>query len=358
MINWTYWRLSTAIALTLAVTPLPAKSNINSAEIIADSMSLSCIAWTPTGVCFWLKCRVFPPSCSVETSLKVRHYNPDAIVQVYQTPGDTPWGEMSFVSDALSLGQSGATPADAGRMSGKARNKDKGRDLRKQSAKVINRHVDIIGSPGLLPVSELLGSMEYGCESGVTPFVPYFVSTLDYFSWKFPYADFLNVATFVPGMREVGEREDGGNPTMLFTGRFGNVFPRIGSLVQNDTYKASAVFAQRAADIVTDPSAMHVYNYLGDRSGRDGYWPPGQVKEFTSKEGKWQMLYPKSDSSCHIFGEPSTRDTGNVQEALFDGYQSRRSNNGDYVWQLWRPYECCEKKGQIFLYSIDIASGN
>ncbi|MDC9514470.1 TIGR03756 family integrating conjugative element protein [Pseudoalteromonas sp. CST5] len=351
------------VGLIFSFKPLPAKADINSAEIIQESLSFSCVAWRPTGVCFWLKCRPFPPSCSVETSIKVRHYNPDAIVQVYQTPGETPWDEMSFVSELVSLGQSGSTPANADRITAKDRSKDKGKDKRKQSSKIISRHVDIIGSPGLLPISEVLGSTDYGCESGVQPFQPYYVSTLDYFSWKFPYTEFLKLATFVPGMREVGERNDGQNETFLFTGRFGNVYPRIGSLMQNDTYKASAVFAQRAADIATDTSALHVYNFLGEKNSKDGWWPPGQVKEWTSKEGKWQMLYPRAESQCHIFGEDSTRkdqtidtDMPNMTEYVYDGYQHRRSDDGNYAWQLWRPYTCCEKKGQVFLFSIDTDS--
>ena len=340
----------------ISVTPSKAYANINSADIIQDSLSFSCISWKPTGVCFWLKCRVFPPSCSVETSLKVRHYNPDAIVQVYQTPGDVPWEEMSFVSKLVAFDQTGSTPANADRITGADRSKKKGKDKRKQSSKIISRHVDIIGSPGLLPVSEVLGSTDYGCESGVTPFMPYYVSTLDYYSWKFPYSEFLEPATYVPGMREVGERKDGGNETFLFSGRFGNVYPRIGSLMQNDTYKASTVFAQRAADIATDSSALHIYTFLGEEKSKDGWWPPGQVKEWTSKEGKWQMLYPKAESGCHIFGEESTRKDGSAIDALYDGYQHRRSDDGNYAWQLWRPYSCCEKKGQIFLFSIDTDS--
>jgi len=337
------------------------KADVNSAEIIQNSLSFNCVAWAPTGVCFWLKCRPFPPSCSVKTSLKVRHYNPDAIVQVYQTPGDVPWDEMSFVSEFAELGQSGITPANADRMTGQDRSSSKGKNKRKQSSKIMSRHVDIIGSPGLFPVSEGLGSTEYGCESGVQPYMPYFISTVDYFSWKFPYTEFLNLATFVPGMREVGERKDGENETFLFTGRFGNVYPRIGSLMQNDTYKASAVFAQRAADIVTDNFALHLYQFLGEKNSKQGWWPPGQTKEWTSKEGKWQMLYPKAESKCHIFGEPSTREDVKVSSSgatnvLYDGYQKRRSDDGNYAWQFWRPYECCEKKGQIFLYSIDIDS--
>lgn len=315
------------------------RAGINSLDIAQDSISFSCIDWQPTGVCFWLRCSAFPPSCSVNTSLRVRHYNPDAVVQVYQTPGDVPWDEMSFVSKLVSLGQTANTPATLNQRGGAPR----------QSSKIISRHVDVIGSPGLLPVSELFGSTEYGCESGVTPFIPYYVSTLDYYSWKHPYVEALRLATIVPGMREVGERRDGENETFLFTGRFGNVYPRIGSLMQNDSYKASAVFAQRAADIVTDSSAFHVYNFLGEQGGWSGWWPPGQVKEWTSRDGKWQQLYPYKDSGCHIFGEPSTR----RNSVIYDGYQHRRSNDGNYAWQLWRPYECCERKGQTLLFVVE-----
>ncbi|HCF4369869.1 TPA: TIGR03756 family integrating conjugative element protein, partial [Pseudomonas aeruginosa] len=27
--------------------------------------------------------------------------------------------------------------------------------------------------------------------------------------------------------------------------------------------------------------------------------------------------------------------------------------DGDYAWALWRPYSCCQRKGQIFLGSTD-----
>ena len=349
--------LLTTLLLTIPYNP-SVKAEISSVEIMEESLSFTCVDWKPTGVCFWLKCRPFPPSCSVETSLKVKHYNPDAIVQVYQTPGEVPWDEMSFVSELFSLGQTGVTPSNNKQISGQnlaaKSKKEKSKKSKKPNSKIISRHVDVIGSPGLIPISQGLGSTEYGCESGVTMFQPYFVSMLDYYSWRFPYTDFLKVATFIPGMREVGEREDGGNETFLFTGRFGSVYPRIGSLMQNDTYKASTVFAQRAADIVTDSGAMHIYNFLGEKNSKKGWWPPGQVEEWSSSEAKWQMLYPKKESTCHIFGEPSTRDENiaSAKEQLYDGYQSRRSKDGNYAWQLWRPYECCEKKGQWFLFSI------
>ena len=26
---------------------------------------------------------------------------------------------------------------------------------------------------------------------------------------------------------------------------------------------------------------------------------------------------------------------------------------GDYVWNLWRPYRCCGRAGQVFLFDLD-----
>lgn len=329
--RWLPWVLCLAISSV--------KSEFNSLELQETSLSFSCIDWELTGTCFWLKCKALPPSCSIKTSLKVRHYNPDAVVQVYQTPGKVPWNEMAFVSELAALDQSGATPvAFSSRISSAMR--------KKQSARVISRHVDVIGSPALLGMSNVLDQLGLGCRSGVTPFMPYYVSMLDYFSWRFPYAEMIKPASSIPGMREVGERQEGANPMFLLTGRFGNVYPRIGSLIQNDHYKASTVFAQRAADIVTDSAALHIYQFLGEKNKKDGWWPPKQVNEWSQQQGKWQMLHPKWDSGCHIFGQPKTKNA-------LTGYKERRSHSGDYAWQLWRPYECCKKKGQKLLEVVD-----
>ena len=31
----------------------------------------------------------------------------------------------------------------------------------------------------------------------------------------------------------------------------------------------------------------------------------------------------------------------------------RVDSEGDYVWNLWRPYKCCQRRGQWFLFDID-----
>ncbi len=58
------------------------------------------------------------------------------------------------------------------------------------------------------------------------------------------------------------------------------------------------------------------------------------------------MLLPKAESSCAVFG---TNDLASV-----NGWGGGRVDaGGDYAWNLWRPYQCCERKGQFFLFDIN-----
>ncbi|MEZ5573749.1 MAG: TraU family protein [Halioglobus sp.] len=56
----------------------------------------------PVGICFWLRCS--PSGCSVRTSLKVGHYQPDAVVSSYNELGGNPWVE---IRNSLGVAQKG-----------------------------------------------------------------------------------------------------------------------------------------------------------------------------------------------------------------------------------------------------------
>lgn len=119
---------------------------------------------------------------------------------------------------------------------------------------------------------------------------------------------------------------------------WGNVYPRSGFVSQTDDDKASAVVAQRVADIITRAGQPHVYQVLkGNR--HDGYWPPGEVKENTgTRNHKWQRLAPHMTQSCAVFP---------------DGSHTAASDNNE-AFAFWQPYSCCKRRGQTFLGSTDI----
>ncbi|VXD06796.1 conserved exported hypothetical protein [Enterobacterales bacterium 8AC] len=305
-------RLATALLLYGAAQPFTA-SAINSAQIIASAISPTCLEYRIAGICYWLLCTPF--GCVVRTSVKVKHYIPNAVVSSYAQSGDNPWSEVSI----LGIGIPGIAEGGG--------NNEQKRGQRKDNLRYKN--ADAIGHPALATqvFNNFLGSMGYTCPGSATAFVPYFLSTLDALVWRSGVPESFYPEAVTPGLREVGSI---GN-------MWGNVYPRSGFVTQVDDYKAAAVVAQRTADIITRTGQVHVYNPM-TASKREGYWPPEPVTENTgTKNHKWQRLAPSISSSCAVFPDSS----------------NPIATDGAYAWALWQPYSCCQKRGQTFLYSTD-----
>jgi len=309
---------------------------ITTGEIIertADA-TFACMRFSPVGLCFWLDCSLF--GCRVETTLKVGHYNPDVVVSSFNELGKNPWVEMQTV-----LGRAEATAAKgilgrlAGLVIGSAGNRTEGSYGNQDHKNLIFRETDVIGHPADL----LSGAFPLTlCESQAKAFTPYFLSGLDAWSWRLGVTELLYPASVTPGLREVGHWP---------TNTWGAVFPRTGWSIQAEEPKAAALTAQRAGDIVTRAKQPHVYKPLsGPRTRKQRVWSPGPLVETDASTGTWQMLLPKTDADCAVFGSndltsPAGWSGGRVDAA------------GDYVWNLWRPYQCCERDGQWFLFDIN-----
>lgn len=69
-------------------------------------------------------------------------------------------------------------------------------------------------------------------------------------------------------------------------------------------------------------------------------WVPAAIKERETRMGRWQMLSPKIAKQCTVFGR-------NDLIALNSWGGGKVAGNGSYSWILWRPYECCQNKGEF-----------
>ena len=285
---------------------------INTGTIVASTLSPDCLEYRVVGICYWLYCTW--TGCTVRTSVKVRHYVPDAVVSSYSNTGETPWPEVRFMSPPNPTAEDGGDGTT---------NHDNENTLAKF------KNADVIGHPGGQVFSQFASASGYACEGAGTAFMPYLLSTLDTLAWRYNVPEMVYPESLIPGRREVGTRTG--------LNLWGNVYPRGGFLHQTDDYKSSAVVAQRAGDIVTRRGQIHVYQSLLAEA-RDGYWPAGELMESDASTGKWQELTPTLSNSCAVFPHTNTR----VQ-----------AQQGDYAWALWRPYSCCERRGQVFLGSID-----
>ncbi|MDR2260327.1 MAG: TIGR03756 family integrating conjugative element protein [Azoarcus sp.] len=285
---------------------------LDTSAIVDAVASTDCLDYKVVGICFWLRCSIY--ECSVETSTKVRHYVPDAVVSSYANTGENPWEDVRDMSQ----------PEDDARGGGDGTtNHDNENNLAKF------KNADAVGHPGTAVFSEFAGQSGYSCSGAGTAFMPYLLSTLDTLAWRHNLPESFYYEARMLGVREIGSRSS--------DDLWGNVYPRGGFLHQTDDYKAAAVVAQRAGDIVTRRWQPHVYwPLLAD--ARDGYWPAGELKEGDASTGKWQELTPTRSDTCAVFPHSGTRE---------------QAKKGDYAWALWRPYACCERKGQVFLGSVD-----
>ncbi|MCX8967249.1 TIGR03756 family integrating conjugative element protein [Erwinia psidii] len=305
-------KLCRSLLSTLLAVTLPALA-ITTPQIITSSLSTDCLQYRIVGICYWLLCT--PYGCTVKTSVKVKHNLPELVVSAYNSPGDNPWREMAFTGNAIP-GAEGGGDTNPRRSNAKT--------------KIRFKNADAFGHPADVAFNRFLSGFGYSCSSNVVPFQPYFLSTLDWLAWRGGIPEMLYPEALTPGLREVGQTGD----------LWGNIYPRSGALGQTHDYKAGAVTAQRTADIVTRAGQIHLYLPLTP-SSRPGYWPPSPVQEGQSGNHGWQMLTPQMSTTCAIFPDRS----------IADPYADRVSANGSYAWVLWRPYSCCQRRGQTFLGS-------
>lgn len=306
------------LILIITMPPLAdsaTKTQINSLNIIQSVQSPTCTEYKIAGKCFWLFCTY--GGCKVRSSVKVKHYIPDVVISAYSQPFQNPWTEANTIT-SLSSSLVGSEVQGGGDTNNRQAN---------NRTKIRFKDVQAIGHPGGSLYSEMLSGMGYYCKNGVTAMYPYYISELDFLSWRNVLIESVYPEAMIPGMREIGNQLSGN--------MWGNIYPRSGAVTQNDDFKAAAVAVQRGADILTNNISFHIsQNYTKSKS--QGFWPPTPVRENT-KNHKWQLLAPKMNMTCKTF--PTLNDL-----ASFDG---------GYVFALWRPYQCCKRRGQTFLYSID-----
>ncbi len=388
------------MALVLPLAPATQAGTVTTPGIIADNLGAlpACFRWRIAGLCFWLRCRWF--SCSIEVTTKTRHYNPDLVVSVYNDLGGHPWVDYARPVVAVA-GQTAATallaPFGWDRVDSSAH--AEGREgtsspRRRASLDYVFRDADAFGNPTLAVLAAALageevipgigidvGGLGVGfditllCPTAATAFLPYMISGLDALVWRgLVPVESLFPASLVPGLREIGH---------FPLNTWGGVYPRDGWTTQPQEPKAAAINAQRIGDIVTRSGQPHVYLPVGGGEflsdwwleiihdwvqvaggdtpdllddlfedqwyplfGGKKVWGPGALYEGESDTGDWQMHVPLSQHSCEVFGANDTL-------SLSSWSDGKRDDSGDYAWTLWRPYSCCDRGGQIFLFSVD-----
>ena len=300
------------LMLLLVFCPSISRSDtVSSSDIISNSMSDDCIEWTVAGVCFWLKCTGI--YCRVKTSILYRHYIPDLIVSSYAKAKENPWDDVEFYSSLMGSGngERGSNNRESARNSKRA---------------LVFKNVDIIGSPGNL-VFETLSSSDAFCNPAFTIFEPFYFSGIDSRFWQYPGLEMFYPEAIALNQDNIQNSND----------LWGNLYPRHGFLAQQDGFKAAAVMASRAVDIVTRDWQPHIY-WPALADNETGWWPPGRLRFGNPQTGKFQLIHPNMEDSCKVFPHELSGEYNSSEDA--------------YAWQVWRPYKCCKEEG-IFISKVE-----
>ena len=401
----------------------------------------------------WLKCGL--SGCSVKTSIKVGHYNPDLVVSSYHNVGENPWTEIRTV---LGVVQQEAANALINTLSSTLADMDLDAgggngamgDQTRMGRRLVYKEADAVGHPAaflLNTVAQQIPTLgNFFCKSEVTPFFPYYTSAIDPVGWRYGIPEAVYPQALIPGMADIGRWP---------LNSWGPLYPRSGLLVQAEGPKAAAVIAQRVGSIVTAPSQPHIYIHTasnldqlptssggtaggsgggggagggaggaaaggaGGGAAKPGFssrlaasgtkmagqaavmaiqmnpttasfygayldanaiygmasgiytaaglvasggltgaidgllnggggqkvWPPPPLQVNNAKTGVWQMLAPTQDSECAVFGKA---------DLIRSWAAGRGSSDERYAFALWRPYKCCQKRGQVYITSIDL----
>ena len=169
--------------------------------------------------------------------------------------------------------------------------------------------------------------------------MPYFISTLDTIAWRFGIPESVFPQALVPGVREI-------SGALGPLGTWGSLFPRSGFLSSGERLQsrrgdgAARGQCDHAAGSAACVSAAR--RRLAMATGH-----PGRPSKTMPTPPCGRRSFP-TRRHCHVFAEIDDRGA-----ALSDPYAERLSEHGDYVLNLWRPYACCERAGQVLLFSID-----
>lgn len=278
--------------------------------------------WKLTGICIWLHWSIYGPYLT--PTWKVNEFMPDTIVSVYNTNGEDPFfiakklfdPILKSSGDAIAKSIIGVAPV-AGTDGVSSHN----------DGMMQFKEVDVIGDPMASVLSNSLGSMLIS--SVASPYVPYYSSLLDSVQWRDPKLDLLTHPQDI--FHQIGTLSD-----------WGSLYPLNGYVNQSGDYKAAAVDAVRAMDIVgIAGSTAHLHTSLVTGSCGDHCTiePSDESHAYDSSQIKFQEIYPVESNTAE-------ENIGVNDPAIGTyGQDQYTRGNGNYVWIVWRHYYGCIQGG-------------
>lgn len=170
----------------------------------------------------------------------------------------------------------------------------------------------------------------YFCKTDTVGFMPYYLTQIDSYWWReiIPMGTDLDYALRYAKCSIIaldGSCIVGANEAKIW----GVIYPRHGTVIQNNDYKASAVMATRAIDVLLDPDSYLRFRMPAEAKGRNGVW---------------QKIFPEVDT-CEYSLEARRKGYASIYVDDLDLSKPDSDKDthefGNHAWAYWRPYTCC-----------------
>jgi integrating conjugative element protein (TIGR03756 family) len=320
---------------------------MSTSDIVTGTMSaaMSCLNLEARGICVWMTC--IYAACEFDYSVKVKNFVPELTIQSYHRAKGEPWTESQNINQ-ISQGDADSSwvitiinaiaKFNVGDLGIRGGVSTKGK--KDKEANLYFKLVDAYGNPAISAFNQLASSTGgYVCQGSTTMLFPYFISNLDSVSWRWNVPEMVYPQSLLP-LITTWDLGNGGiniGGMQLKKNNYGAIYPRHGFMTSEDPLKASVLSAFRAAHFITRSGEPHIYFSI-DEDAKQGYWPPNPLNQDDKDTGQWQMLYPDKEDSCRSFPYGETEPA------------RKRSTDGSYIWNFWRAFKCCERKGAILIF--------
>lgn len=310
-----------------ATSEIKPQTKIMTWQIMLDAVmkipSLS--QWRYLGLCFWQQ------GYWVVTTNEMEYWKPDLVVSSFNELGTNPWDIANLADKAMyqaanagaGVFQTVKTKLSSGQITGSTPSQNQGINM-------IDRVVDVYGIP----------SFSYGLyqlDNATSAMQPYYNSYLDLPN-IYGLAEKLKYQTYNPFGNYIGSS---------FTNKWGYEFPRSMGVQTDNTYMASAMAAQRAVDIITNSSPLHVYQSVSNSCGINCA-VTNVIEQDPEKEQAheiWQEVYP--NNKIIRIGEKDKSKTAKDRLGKDDDVKG----SGNYVYVVWRHYKGCVQTSGEFLFA-------
>ncbi|WP_119327769.1 TraU family protein [Cysteiniphilum halobium] len=311
-----------------ATSEIKPQTKIMTWQIMLDAVmkipSLS--QWRYLGLCYWQQ------GYWVVTTNEMEYWKPDLVVSSFNTLGTNPWVVANLADKAMyQAANAGAgtfqtvkTKLSEGQITGSTPSQNQGINM-------IDRVVDVYGIP----------SFSYGLyqlNNATSAMTPYYNSFMDLPN-RYGLAEKLKYQTYNPFSNYIGAS---------FTNKWGYEFPRSMSVQIDNTYMASAMAAQRAVDITTNSSPLHIYQSVSNSCGINCAVTNVIEQDPDSKQTHeiWQEVYP-NNKVIRIGEKDKSEGTANRLGKADDA-----KGHGNYVYVVWRHYKGCVQTAGEFLFAM------